>query len=134
MRVRQHAYSRTLKGRYVQLKYRALRVLKQDPETLITFEQYATILRRAKFMCSYCGKSMDGVGYFIDRRNSKKGYVKHNCRTCCATCNTMKGEVSLKEFLAKVRAIDMRQKAHRGQFKKIRVGAPKRVRLRFQQE
>lgn len=50
--------------------------------------------------CKYCGFKPDWpnnrVG--IDRVNNDLGYVSGNCVPCCFTCNSAKGEKTLKEF------------------------------------
>jgi hypothetical protein len=41
----------------------------------------------------------------IDRLNSKLGYTKANCVTCCAVCNVMKKAYSLEFFVSHVKRI-----------------------------
>lgn len=50
--------------------------------------------------CVYCGRPpsvMRGNG--IDRVNNGGGYVQGNCVACCMTCNGLKGDRALDEFL-----------------------------------
>lgn len=35
----------------------------------------------------------------VDRKNSKKGYIKSNCIACCGYCNKAKLDKSVKEFI-----------------------------------
>lgn len=50
--------------------------------------------------CHYCGYSpawpTARVG--IDRVDNNKGYTLDNCVSCCFTCNSAKGELSVEEF------------------------------------
>lgn len=46
----------------------------------------------------------------IDRLDSSKGYIVGNCVPCCATCNTMKMDMSVNEFLIKISEIYHHQK------------------------
>lgn len=63
----------------------------------ITQEQFLRCLRNAR--CYLCGVS-DKMTYLgIDRVNSLKGYSVSNIEPCCATCNYMKNNTSLKDFL-----------------------------------
>lgn len=78
--------------------------------------------------CDYCGSQPESVwpkwhlselnGSItysgIDRLDSKKGYVKGNCVSCCKTCNYMKRSLSVSEFYIHIDKIsaysDMRLK------------------------
>lgn len=64
--------------------------------------------------CRYCGrqphrkvKNSNGrtiqayVGG-IDRKDSNIGYILSNCIACCATCNQMKMDLSIKEFITHI--------------------------------
>jgi hypothetical protein len=79
----------------------------------LTYEQYKEI---AVKNCNYCGsepyerysqvknsKKIKLNG--IDRVNPKIGYTIGNCVPCCGTCNTMKMDRSLDEFLMKITEI-----------------------------
>jgi hypothetical protein len=65
-------------------------------------------------VCHYCGEPPSNVmneeGYGlkysgIDRLDSNISYTDENCVSCCSTCNDMKGRLSRKEFLAKIKQI-----------------------------
>ncbi len=59
--------------------------------------------------CFYCGlkpsnikktKNHNGFIYSgVDRINSKAGYIKENCVSCCEQCNKAKGNMSTNEFV-----------------------------------
>ena len=51
--------------------------------------------------CSYCGKE----GGEIDRIDNSKGYTLDNCVSCCQKCKTMKGELTVHEFISQCREI-----------------------------
>ena len=66
--------------------------------------------------CVYCGDSLtnipkerDNYGSFphtgIDRVDNSIGYELWNCVPCCATCNRMKRDMTVKEFYDKINAI-----------------------------
>lgn len=95
---------------YNQTKNKAL---KRNKEFNLTYEQYKEIATKD---CTYCGAppyekysqvknsakiKLNG----IDRVNTKKGYTIDNCVPCCGTCNTMKMDKSLEEFLTKISEI-----------------------------
>lgn len=51
------------------------------------------------YLCSRC------PSFGVDRVDSTKPYVIANCRGCCTTCNFMKKNASLNEFLAHIARI-----------------------------
>ena len=51
-------------------------------------------------------KERDGVKYNgVDRINSSDGYIADNCVPCCETCNRMKMDHDLHDFLEHVKKI-----------------------------
>lgn len=52
--------------------------------------------------CWYCGAT-DKIG--LDRVNNKKGYIPYNVISCCSNCNFLRGNLTIDEFLERVRAI-----------------------------
>jgi hypothetical protein len=62
----------------------------------ITEQEWNWLSRSPCYLCGY--QSPKGIG--IDRvDNTIRAYTIDNCRPCCASCNDMKGEFTLKEFL-----------------------------------
>lgn len=60
--------------------------------------------------CHYCGKAHtfdrgDEQWNGIDRVDSTHGYHSWNVVPCCTTCNQMKSDIPVDEFLAQVRKI-----------------------------
>ena len=51
----------------------------------------------------YCGDEIQGVG--IDRVDNTKGYVVDNCVPCCETCNEMKLDNGLEQWLSHMKKI-----------------------------
>jgi hypothetical protein len=59
-------------------------------------EEWINLTRSACYLCGY--QSTKGIG--IDRvDNTIRSYTFMNCRPCCGSCNTMKGEISLDELV-----------------------------------
>lgn len=80
---------------------------KRDLRFNLTKEEFAEL---TSLICYYCGseprevkkKASDFVSRKmngIDRLDSSKGYELSNCVSCCKTCNYMKLEMSVSEFL-----------------------------------
>jgi hypothetical protein len=62
----------------------------------ITQEQWERITRSPCYICGY--QSAKGIG--LDRMdNTVRAYTFTNSRACCTSCNSMKGEFSLQEFI-----------------------------------
>lgn len=102
-------YNQSLKGRYNTSKGNAKR---REKEFTLTFEQFCEVIEQP---CHYCNnelgkKSITGVG--LDRMNNSQGYIWGNVKSCCRSCNQIKGEIlSVEETLAAVKAIlDLRNK------------------------
>jgi hypothetical protein len=58
--------------------------------------------------CGYEKKSGKGKPYYangIDRINPNVGYVENNCVSCCKTCNFMKTNKSVSDFLHAIKLI-----------------------------
>lgn len=51
--------------------------------------------------CHYCYSSYPSspVCIGIDRVDNDVGYTSENCVTCCWTCNSMKGKLSVEQFM-----------------------------------
>ena len=68
----------------------------------ITEMQWNTLSKMKCYLCNYkCEK-----GLSIDRiDNTIRKYSIDNCRTCCGSCNIMKGEMSLTELMEQCKRI-----------------------------
>ena len=71
----------------------------------ITAETYAEVVTA---VCVYCGTRPEGKLLGVDRLDSSGIYEDSNIAACCATCNFMKGTLSVAEFLAKIREVAAR--------------------------
>ena len=82
----------------------------------LTREQFKILTSRK---CYYCNASPSkstktaNYNYFgeyiyngIDRINNELGYILDNCVSCCYPCNSMKGELTQKEFFEKIQLIN----------------------------
>ena len=93
-----HEYDATPARRFKQYKYNA----KHHKLVLdIILEDFMRIIEQP---CYYCG----GVGYGIDRLDSKVGYTKDNIVSCCSKCNYMKQELLPEDFIKQCRTISNR--------------------------
>jgi hypothetical protein len=68
----------------------------------ITEQEYENLIIRP---CYYCGFYSSSRLNGIDRIDNNKGYIVHNCITCCKMCNMIKHSQHPLEFLEKVNAI-----------------------------
>lgn len=79
----------------------------------ITFEQFVYLCEKE---CYYCGskpsnfldiKSLYGNWKYngIDRIDNEKGYDMGNVVSCCKTCNMMKRDMKLEDFLSSIKSI-----------------------------
>ena len=71
----------------------------------ITAEMYAEVVTA---VCVYCGTRPEGKLLGVDRLDSSGIYEDSNIAACCATCSSMKGTLSVAEFLAKIREVAAR--------------------------
>lgn len=76
------------------LKYHAK---KRNRSVKISYADFLTFTRQPA--CHYCNNPIEWLAHFkrsgncrynIDRKDSKKGYVKGNCVVCCWQCNSSK--------------------------------------------
>lgn len=60
--------------------------------------------------CNYCGNpsGWPTTRNGIDRVDNLKGYHADNSVTCCTTCNSAKGQMSLEEFIAWIKRLHSR--------------------------
>lgn len=109
------AFSKTYKGNMALLtvyrKYQDRAELKNIPFKL-TLKEFEEITQRP---CVYCGESLQQTHNYgkyhrymyngVDRLDSSKGYERHNVAPCCKDCNSMKGSMSVRHFVTKIREI-----------------------------
>ena len=87
-------YTRTNNRNYLAYKRDAEEIRNLPFE--ITQEQWDWLTRSACYLCGY----QDAHGIGLDRvNNTIRTYSLENCRPCCGSCNSMKGEITLNEFL-----------------------------------
>ena len=87
-------YTRTNNRNYVAYKRDAEEIRNLPFE--ISQEQWDWLTRSACYLCGY----QDAHGIGLDRvDNTIRKYTLENCRPCCGSCNSMKGEITLNEFL-----------------------------------
>lgn len=86
---------------YYRSNHRNFGVYKKEAETRglvfnLTENEWTKMTRSKCYLCGY--QSPKGIG--IDRLdNSDRTYTKANCRPCCGSCNVMKGEQAITEFI-----------------------------------
>lgn len=68
---------------------------KKNVEFSITLEEFTEVVTKP---CYYCKKYNETEVLGIDRIDSFKGYVKGNILPACEICNTMKKQLTMKEF------------------------------------
>jgi hypothetical protein len=69
--------------------------IKKNVQFELTLEEFSEIVTKP---CYYCRKYQDTEVLGIDRIDSFKGYVKGNVLPACELCNTMKKQLTMKEF------------------------------------
>ena len=105
-------YKKHLEARETDVVYR-WRVFKEQAkrrgiQVSISFDEYRSIVRTA---CWYCG-GFTYHGYSgVDRVQNAGTYQKDNIVASCKTCNFMKGSLSVKKFLGKIKDITREQHA-----------------------
>jgi hypothetical protein len=85
------------KGRFYQVRKSAK---DRNKPFDLTFEEF---IQFWQVPCYYCGSAMKGIG--LDRVDNTKGYLLDNVVPCCRLCNTIKGVMSLSEFVNHIRKI-----------------------------
>jgi len=93
-------YTRSCYNNYTTYKREAEET--RDLPFEITQEQWDWLTRSPCYLCNY----QDAHGIGIDRvDNTIRKYSIENCRPCCGSCNSMKGEISLDEFLKQCKLV-----------------------------
>jgi len=68
----------------------------------ITQDQWDWLTRSPCYLCGY--QDVHGIG--LDRiDNTIRKYTLENCRPCCGSCNSMKNDTSLQEFIEQCKII-----------------------------
>jgi len=86
---------------YSRTSYHNFKAYKREAEQRelpfeLSEEQWSWLSKSACYLCGY--QSMYGIG--IDRvDNTIRKYSIDNCRPCCGSCNSMKNELTLKDFI-----------------------------------
>lgn len=72
----------------------------------LSFEDFQILSKQNCYYCddppSFRNRKGNIIMNGIDRVNSKEGYFKENCVSCCSSCNKMKNNLSLDIFLDRV--------------------------------
>lgn len=82
---------------------------KRKIEFKLTDDEFYRIVSNNCYLCGKPNSDLHING--IDRIDSKLGYTRDNCKSCCSTCNYIKNSYNLKELLSKF--IDI-LKTHKG--------------------
>lgn len=93
--------------RFSGLKTRAKR---RGLACTILFEDYKKLILQP---CFYCGKKLQRFGIGLDRIDSLKGYTKKNVAPCCPICNTIKWDLTMREFISHIKLIYKRFKNYK---------------------
>lgn len=87
---------------YTRSNYRNYTAYKRESEETrglpfeITQQQWDWLTRSSCYLCGY----QDAHGIGLDRvDNTIRKYTLENCRPCCGSCNSMKNDIPLQEFL-----------------------------------
>ncbi len=97
-----YKYNKSIAGGFRSSKSSAN---KKGYDFLISFEEYKEFVL---LPCAYCGENEKRIG--IDRIDNSKGYTKENSAPCCKTCNYMKKNHSVADFLVHIKKIAMHNK------------------------
>ena len=103
VKAQRQKYRTSAKGRYKKYEREAKeRNLSFD----LSIDEFDAMTKQPCFYCGEFGKERDGVNYNgVDRINSLDGYSMSNCVPCCETCNRMKTNHDLHDFLEHVKKI-----------------------------
>lgn len=101
---------------YKRMKARHVNVLKNNPETLISFDNFCKKIEKT---CYYCGKlkssfkkdrNSEFILYYngLDRIDSLKGYTDENTVPACKRCNIAKNDRNVNDFIEHITLIHKR--------------------------
>jgi len=101
---------------YDVYKKNCARIRNKDFE--LTKEEYLVYQEKD---CYICGKKSmyDEHTNGIDRVDDNIGYVTWNCKSCCKTCNYMKGSRNLSEFIEKCKQVSVYSSGQKDKYKNI---------------
>lgn len=93
-----------------------LRWAGQYEGVVISYEDFLELVKKGH--CNYCGALIEwsefnqtkGSGYYVDRKDNAKGYVRGNCVACCGTCNRMKSDMLYPDFVKHIKTLAKRLK------------------------
>lgn len=85
-------------------------LIRNARERQISFDlSYEDYLKFTGKPCFYCGNpipwqpwnehGVNNPGYYLDRKDSEKGYSVNNCVPCCTRCNISKRRFSSEDFI-----------------------------------
>ena len=97
-----HLYQRDIGGRWRTHRFGALR---KNLVMTLTKDDFTRLISAP---CRYCGFTDGFIG--VDRVDNSKGYTLDNSVPCCKTCNYMKKNLSVKDFLYHISKIHDHQK------------------------
>lgn len=72
----------------------------RDIENTITYDDFERVVSSP---CYYCNNSQKTRG--LDRVDNSKGYLLNNIVSCCWTCNSMKGSLSIEQWVGHIAQI-----------------------------
>jgi hypothetical protein len=90
-------YNQTVGGGYRIYRGNAL---KKKNEFVLSLEDFTAVVLQP---CRYCGEDTKRIG--IDRIDNTLGYTKENSAPCCKTCNYMKKNHTVEDFLTHITKI-----------------------------
>lgn len=76
---------------------------KRNKEFQLTKEQFQEIIENDCYLCGNPNSDINNNG--IDRLDNEIGYILGNCRPCCSSCNYMKRDYRMIDFLSHVNKI-----------------------------
>ena len=98
-------YTRTIHNNYNKYKEDSVNIRKLEFE--LSEKDWDFMIGKPCYLCNYSQR--EGIG--IDRvDNTIRGYTLSNCRPCCGSCNTMKHQQVLEDFVEKCRYISNKWK------------------------
>jgi hypothetical protein len=77
----------------------AASAIKRNIEFTINLDEFTEIVKKP---CYYCKRYNETEVLGIDRIDSFKGYIKGNILPACEICNTMKKQLTMKEFASHI--------------------------------